>query len=146
MILLYSLHTYVLMCCSCSILCLTVAVRKEKNLLSLVLSWPLVFSSTLTSTPEKSCGKFSQTLSIAHNFHIANNTGHLYCSVCSILKLYLLFVLSHRVDRDYWVRNVTELICNVSEACQWLMDLLSSDKGPNYLKYESHMCMHTSTH
>ena len=40
-----------------------------------------------------------------------------------------------RVDRDYWVRSITELVTNVSDACQWLMDLLCSDKGPNYLKY-----------
>ena len=33
------------------------------------------------------------------------------------------------------MRHLIELISNVSEACQWLVDLLSSDKGPTYLKY-----------
>jgi len=45
-----------------------------------------------------------------------------------------------RVDRDFWVRHINELVSTVSEACQWLVELLSSDKGPTYLKYVMKQC------
>ncbi|XP_065904481.1 ubiquitin carboxyl-terminal hydrolase 24-like isoform X2 [Dysidea avara] len=86
---------------------------------------------------------FIRSLSFINNHHLKDDTckGRKEIAVTS-LKLAINFLFHTyfhtrkklRVDRDYWVRYINELVSTVSEACQWLVELLSSDKGPTYLK------------
>ena len=50
------------------------------------------------------------------------------------VEMYLDSLCINRSDMEYWIRNVEQLLRFCQSASIWLMELLTSQKGSNYIK------------